>query len=326
MGRAAALPLLAAALLAPQAAAALQEEASARPEEQRVSYDQFMAMVAGPALRLDTGDIAGAETEFETLLARQAARHGAQSLAVADHLTAFGLALFTQPEPEPLQAEMKRRSLLYFRRAIPAYRAVFGPDHAEVALAIGTYADGALRIAPEDPPRDLDAALDEAHRIYAARHGATDLVTAVTLLRLAAVRGAPSRTNGDPAAIEAAAAVYRRTIPTFEAAPYSAVAPNVFSAYLGMARMYLLNGRPAEAAAAAEEAIAHFERRFADDHLMCLFFTSDAHGFAEQLAERGHGTEAHTLRQRMAREGFCPEFDSQWIQPAPPPGQSRTEG
>ena len=285
-------------------AAACASVAAPQPEppapESRVSPDQFRAMVAGPNELMERGDLAGATAAFDRLLPQVAARHGPHSIEVADRLMAFGLILFMSDVDEA-----KRLSLDYFRRAIPAHRTAFGAGHPEVALAIGTYADAALQLSPDDPPADLDAALNEEYRIRVATRGSTDGVTMLTLLNIAEVRGTRSRTGGDAARISAATEVFRQAIAVLERKPYRDDEPSATAVFFGMARMYVRNGRMSDAMAAVLEARDHYRRHYAGRGEMCAVLDTQSRRFAEFLADRGHTDIAEQIDALFADDAAC---------------------
>lgn len=275
--------------------------------EDRMSFDELSAMVAGPAALLEGDDPTAAVTAFEALLARQAARHGEASIEIADHLMAFALALFEQSE-----AELRRRSLDYFERSIAAYRAALGPGHPEVALAIGTYADGALRLQPDDPPLGLEAELEIAHRIRAATRGPDHVVTASALLQIARVLGAPSRTRRDPQGIAIADNAFRRAIRALEPQPAFPHSQTAYAAYFALARMYVQNGRLTEALATVTEAGRHLQHVYPRDAQMCRAFGRLSGEFDGFLSDRGFEEEARALsRTYELAAGPCPDVEQE---------------
>jgi tetratricopeptide (TPR) repeat protein len=218
----------------------------------RIQGEALAALTAGPAGLIGRGRVAEAERAFEALLARQPPG----TPAVSDHLTSFGLALFMAED-----RNVRLRSIAYFRRAVAAARATFGPNHPELALTLNTYADAQTVLWPDDPPREADAALTEAYRIRLAALGAGNMETLANLIALADVTGLPSRTGGDGARIEAAAALYReavRNAANRRGAAYG-FEYNDFAIYLRLARMYACNGRLEEAEGAVQEAIDAFD-------------------------------------------------------------------
>ncbi|HEX8192029.1 MAG TPA: hypothetical protein VF552_03950 [Allosphingosinicella sp.] len=268
-------------------------------------------MVARPARLLDRGDLAGAEAAFEEVLARPVPRGGRSDVAEADRLTAFGLALFMRDEDAPRAAETKRLSLDYFRRAVPAYRAAFGRNSLEVALAIGTWAHAALDVHPDDPPAGIEAELADAHRIFTAAYGRNDAAAAATLLRRAQVLGAPSRTRGDPAAIAAAAALFRETMFVFDAADREAANFELLPGELGVALMHVQHGRIGEAVAAVDDAAATAGRRMRDagpESSDCVTFKLRLFRLVQLMTARGHGATAEAMWHRHnGRPGCGPD-------------------
>jgi len=176
---------------------------TAIPESQdRLTNDDMAVLVLAPLRLIEAGDVAGGQRLFERSVAIAEARHGPNSLEAADLLMSFG-AMLNQLDGE----QVPRKTALaggYLRRAGPAYRAALGPDHPEVATALNTYADILRLDTPDDPPAEAERALNEAYRIRLASRGPHHAETLWTLLYLADIHGAPSRTRGDPARIAAA--------------------------------------------------------------------------------------------------------------------------
>jgi hypothetical protein len=277
--------------------------ADARTVPERITAKQLAELVAEPASLIGKGDFVAADAAFARLLAARSARHGAESLAVADHLTAFGLALFGPHGEDARDKEGRVRSLAYLRRAIPIYRRVFGA-HEEVALAINSYADAALIVSADEVPDDLDALLEEAVAIRAAASG-DPAALANILMAFGDVRGAPSRTRADAAAIEASAAIYRRAMPLLAEESLSPGPDNRFEAHFRMAAMYVRNGRPADAEAVAAEAVALQPPDDSEDENGCAALGWELTGLISILGERGYAAEADALRRRFERELPC---------------------
>ncbi|HEY0012720.1 MAG TPA: hypothetical protein VGB79_07685 [Allosphingosinicella sp.] len=300
-GSALALLLAAFASVACAAPASAQPELPRRPEVERTDYDRLLALIRGPVGLLDRGDLAGAEAAFAAQLARHAGRTGRAAIGYSDRLMAMGLALYIRDGSTPRPAEMRRRSLDYFRRAVQASRTAFGPDDPEVALAIGTLAEAALEVAPDDPPAGLETLLADAHRIFAAAYGSNDIAPARMLLHRAQVLGAPSRTRGDPAAVAAAAELFRQTIPVFRVADEVEYNSGLFPGELGIARMYVQHGRIAEAVALVEEAAARNKREAGERDGRCGF-ESRLGRLAEFMSARGYTAEADAMVERIGAQ------------------------
>jgi hypothetical protein len=181
------------------------------PESQdRLTNEDMGLLVRAPLRLIEAGDVAGGQRLFERSIAIAQARHGRNALEAADLLMSFGAMLYRlDVEQVPRKTAL---ATVYLRRAVPAYRAALGPDHPDVATALNTYADILRLDTPDDPPAEAERALDEAYRIRLASRGPHHAETLWTLLCLADIHGAPSRTRGDPARIAAAHAELDRIV------------------------------------------------------------------------------------------------------------------
>jgi hypothetical protein len=291
-----------AALAAPAAAQPGADEPQAAPREpetrDRINGEALAALTAGPARLIEAGRIAEAERAFEALLARQPAG----TPAVSDHLTSFGLALFMAGD-----RAVRLRSVAYFRRAVDAARAAFGPNHPELALSLNTYADAQTELWPEDPPREADAALAEAYRIRLSTLGPANIETLASLIALADLTGGPARTGGDSARIEAAAALYREAVRTADnrRSPAYGFAFSDFAIYLRLARMYALNDRLDEAEGAAQEAIDAFDRGTPRTLDSCVALFSYGANVIEILAANRNEPLAGEIQRRLGTPEEC---------------------
>jgi len=189
--------------------------------------------------------LAAGKADFERRLAAARARHGAQSVEVADLLTSFGVGLYNIASSTD-DRQLKAESIHYLEAAIAAYRAAFGDAHPEVALALNSYADAQIALNRENPPPSAETALEEAYRIRLRALGPTNFETLANLRYLAMLRSRASWTRGEPARIEAAAALFLELIarspahaqPEYISAPAGRVA---------LALMYAQNRMPTEA-------------------------------------------------------------------------------
>jgi tetratricopeptide (TPR) repeat protein len=271
----------------------------------RLSFERMERMVSVPLAIIRRGDVAGGERSFEALHRNVVRRHGATSVEAADLLMAFGAVIHTDgrygSESTAPNAALQARSLLYVRRAVAAYRATFGPDHPEVALALHSLADIVTELSPDDPSAEADAAFEEALRIRRAALGPSNAETLAALGRLADVRSLPSRTRRDPARIAAAAALYREALSQAQRAPGPFPEQQPTRWYIRLIRLYARNGQAAAALATFAEA-AEGQQCMAT-HFMAL-------EAAELLGEGGHDSEAQTLRERFTNERLaqCPEL------------------
>jgi hypothetical protein len=235
-----------------------QADAPAKHEtKDRLSTEHMEALVAGPMALVRAGDLAGGERAFETLLADATRRHGAGSAEAADLLMSFGVTVFTEGmmgAGSQANEALRPRAVPYLRRSVEAYRGSFGADHPLVAVALHSLALAMLDIAPDDPPAEAEAALEEAYRIRLAVLGPANPETLAALGGLADIRALPSRTGHDPARIAAVAAMYREGL---------AHAPHITGDFpekqprlwfMRLARLYVRNGQAAAALRIIDEA------------------------------------------------------------------------
>jgi hypothetical protein len=175
--------------------------------QDRMPPERMQELVAAPLAYARAGNLPRAQREFEALLERSG--HEMR----ADLLTAFGVTLFTlDVDEEAAGIRLRRAALPYLQRAIPATAERFGNEHPEVALALNTYGDALREVSPGDPPRQVDEAYEEAHRIRVDALGPRNPETVYALLRLAQVRGLPSRVAGDSARIAEVGRMYDEVI------------------------------------------------------------------------------------------------------------------
>lgn len=128
----------------------------------------------------------------------------------ADLIGAFATQLFLNAPrlDDPTSAKI----LDYLDRAIDAYRVVLGIDHPDVATALTRRAEVERLLHPADPAPWTDSTYQQAYRIRFKHFGGSSLVTLSTLIPMAELKALPSRANGNPAEIEAAAGLLRRVI------------------------------------------------------------------------------------------------------------------
>lgn len=272
----------------------IEMEAARDPETRdRMPAERLEALTAEPARFLRRGRSKEADGAFEALLARQPPG----TAAAADHLTSWGLALFTFGDEAS-----KLRSIPYFRRAVEAARRAYGPRDPELALVLATYADAQIAIRPDDPPRSADEALAEAYRIRLETLGPRNIETLAALIGLAEIAGLPSRTEGDSARVAAAAAFYRTAAEASDnrRGPAYGYDYNDFSIHLRRAEMFARNRDPAAALTAADEAVAAVERsRRTDPGDPCFAFNWRVQSLAERLQQGGHAEALDALAARV---------------------------
>lgn len=252
----------------------------------RLSPDRQEDLVGVPLSIVQRRGLPAGKADFDRRLAAARARHGARSVEVADLLMSFGVGLYnigSSTEDRQLRAE----SIPYLEVAIPAYRAAFGDAHPEVALALNSYADAQIELDRENPPPSAEAALEEAYRIRVHALGPTNFETLTNLRRLAMLRSRPSWTRGEPARIEAAAALLRELIARSpnHAQPQYVSAP---AGRIALALLYAQNRMPNEARAqlrlAVEQAASwpSYER--------CMFTAVETDRIESTLAGAPEGT------------------------------------
>nr|WP_232307019.1 hypothetical protein [Sphingomonas sp. Y57] len=145
--------------------------------------------------------------DAERLLSRSMASERSPRVR-ADLLAAFATQLFLHAPK--LDDPTSTLVLDYLDRAVDAYRLVLGAGDPEVATALIRRAEVERLLHPDDPAPWTDMAYQQAYRIRFERFGATSPVTLGTLIPMAELAALPSRTQGDPAKIEAAAALLRQ--------------------------------------------------------------------------------------------------------------------
>lgn len=166
-----------------------------RETKDRVSDKQIENMVAGPMAAVRKSGLTQGEATFNRLLKKTEDQRGENSVQVADLLTAFGVQLFTEGKLID-DNNLKSASLPYLKKAVEVYRAAFGRNHPEVALALTTYADAALGIDGDAVPPGSEEALQEAARIRLQALGPSNAETRATYLTIAELHGRPARILG----------------------------------------------------------------------------------------------------------------------------------
>lgn len=182
-----------------------------RETKERVSQAQRKLIVAGPMALAEAGDLEGAKVAFESLMAWTRAGAGPDSLAEADLLSAFAVELCND--------DYEEASIPYFKRAVAAYRAKFGENHPETALAVTDYGRALEQAYPSEERPESVAALREALEIRLATLGANNAETAMSMAYLAKALSHPDQLRGDPARLQEIIALLRRAIVAIEAAP-----------------------------------------------------------------------------------------------------------
>jgi hypothetical protein len=190
-------PAVAAAQWGPQAEAPVTND--------RLSPESMDALVAGPMAALRKSGLAAAQKAFDALLADAVNKHGKGSVEEADLLTAFGVALDIEGIDRG-DEKLERAALPYIERAIPAYRAAFGPRHPEVALALNSYATLLHNFHDKALDPAAEAALVEAISIRTEKLGPDNPETKTAEAELAELRN-PQADDALQALANASAAV-----------------------------------------------------------------------------------------------------------------------
>ena len=180
--------ILAMLLALPLALGLCAQAPPARPPEtkDRLSPEAMERLVEGPMSTVREQGLAAGEARFEELRAAEAARSGPSSVAVADLLMAFGVELHMEwimtEDRALLQASRDR-----VHQSIAAYRAAFGPDHPEVAVALHSFATVDIELHEGEATPEAEAALREALRIRRAKLGPQNHETVATEERFASL-------------------------------------------------------------------------------------------------------------------------------------------
>ena len=263
----------------------------AQATKDRLPTTRMDELVRRPMALVEAEALAAGQKAFEQDLSAARKRYGERSVEVADLLTSFGVNLYILGLNQD-DLQLKQASLAYLKEAIPAYRASFGPNHPEVAMALNSYDDVDLALHEDDPPEEAEVALEEAYRIRLAALGPDNAETRSSLFALADLKGHPARTEGEPRRIAAAADLFKQLI---------AVTPNepelgMESAPLrrfSLAQMYARNGMGSEAVAEARSALQEIEAWPPADR--CFVTNFEMARLAGTLTDNGHETLARTL-------------------------------
>jgi hypothetical protein len=291
MAMARVVPLIAALAVATAACGSAKKPVYTKD---RLSNDRMAEMVAAPLARARAGDLPAAQREFEAQLARS------RPADSPDLLTGFGLGLYMQGLEED-SVPFMRAGLPYLQRAVPATAARFGAGHPETALALTTYADALRKLSPQDPPAQAEEAYVRAYHIRARTLGPNHAETLYSLFRMAQVRGLPSRTEGDPARIEKAAALFKAVVRGREANPEQPDYEPAENARFALIEMYVANGQVDKATAVARTSEAVTRPR----EVRCDIGPARV-AVAAALKEAGRNEEARiTLNPPQLTPGEC---------------------
>jgi len=203
-------------------------QAEAPVTKDRLSPERMDALVAGPMAVLKTSGLDAAQKAFEALVADTVRKHGKGTVREADLLTAFGVALDLEGINRDDQ-QLERAAAPYIERAIPAYRAAFGPRHPEVALALNSYATLIHNFHDKALDAKAEAALVEAISIRIEKLGPENSETKTAQAELAMLRDRQDTEldvaiDGAAQAVDAAEEAVAATAPltTGDKAPASA--------------------------------------------------------------------------------------------------------
>ncbi|HEV2079165.1 MAG TPA: tetratricopeptide repeat protein [Allosphingosinicella sp.] len=153
----------------------------------RLSPEALERLVEEPIAELRANGLRAGQAKFEQVRRVTEAQHGSASIRVADLLTAFGVQLYMEYVGSEDRAVLQA-SREYLQAAIPAYRASFGADHPEVAVALHSFADVEVVVSNNRLTPQAEAALEEALRIRRAALGPQNHETLATEERLASLR------------------------------------------------------------------------------------------------------------------------------------------
>jgi len=180
------LAMVAVLALAPAQAAQWEGPQAEAPEtKDRLSPELMDQLVERPMWLLRHKGLAEAQKAFEELVAAAVKKDGKGSVREADLLESFGVQLYTAGDND---GPIRKAALAYLERAVPAYRAAFGPRHPEVAVALNSYADLALNLKdPKLRPAAISA-LEEALAIRTEKLGPDNAETRATVQYLERAR------------------------------------------------------------------------------------------------------------------------------------------
>jgi tetratricopeptide (TPR) repeat protein len=252
----------------------------------RTSPDYLQSLVTKPLAEWQGGSVDQAKRDFETLLTERKNKYGSNALVVADTLSAFGVTLYTAAiQGDPVIH--REDGLPYLRRAIQAYRAHFGQDTPEVALAYCDFANAERGALGNKAIDEEYASMSECLRIRQATLGPHNAETAMSMAYVAGLQGLPARTMGDDDKIDAAAAMYEQAIADYKQSKYQ-VRREISDLIYDIAVMYLWNHRIDKAMAYFDKAATDEsgEPSFVRDNYACRFYNLLAkEGYADKAAE-----------------------------------------
>lgn len=254
----------------------------------RLSQAAMDRLVKRPMAVVRSAGLPDAQLAFSALLANARRMHGANSVRIADLLTAFGVALYIEGINRDNLA-LTTASTEYLRDAVPAYRAAFSPKHPEVALALVSYADAQLALNP-DNPFSVEPMLEEAVAIRFNSLGPSNLETREAMLRLAEVRGSPAIVKGDRERLQRAVSSFENLIAIAPKDEAGLSAPRV---RVGLAETYAKNGQSEKAVAELRRAQSEMEGWSEGER--CASQSGAVSLVASELKKNGHEALARQL-------------------------------
>lgn len=249
----------------------------------RLSTERMQQLVNGPMQFVNEGRLNEGEAEFQRLLDESRRTHGERSVEVADLQSSFALQLFLEGSDETRYASRK-----YFQQAIPAFRAAFGADHPEVAVALNDLASVEQRLSPDDPAPVVEELLRETLRIRLEAFGPAHHETRATMTYLANVYSLPAWLASNPEHFRHADVLYRRAIAGSGTGHTGDPATNGAAIRLRLATLYARTGHQREAMSLVRQSLAISEDWPAEP--ACALVESRLNEVVEILIEKGADT------------------------------------
>lgn len=291
------------ALLLSEASGSLPSQAPVTKD--RLSTERMKELVKQPMLLVETKGLTVGQEAFERAVSTTRKVHGEQSTEVADLLTSFGVSLYILGLDDD-NVRLKQASASYLKAAIPIYRASFGAEHPEVAVALSSYADVELALHKNNPPPDAEAAIKEAYRIRLAALGPDNAETRSSLFSLAELKGHPAQTLGDAERISAAADLFIQLIALTPNEPKLGMESAPLRRF-ALAQMYAQNDMGREATDQARLALQQIETWPAADR--CFFANFGIARLASTLAINHNEELARTMTDGKEFERLMACFD-----------------
>lgn len=277
-----------------------------RETKDRLPLEAMEQLVAGPMDVVRGRGLAAGEAAFAQLLRDAREKEGVASLKAADLLSSFGVLLFRE-QAESEDSATAQASLKYLAESVGAYKAVFGPIHPEVALALNSHSDALLELAPDKRrPPEATAMLEEALKIRLATLGLQNAETVSTMVRLANDNAEWGK--GDPAHVAAAESLYRQALRGASSAPEADSVTSSISIRLKLAMLYADNGKPDEAVEETRQALN--DSLAWPDYQRCFLIATDVAEIVETLVKKGHAEASERLPQETTARCFNDEEEA----------------